>query len=87
MVFGMSKCGFCGSLGRWELSTEEPNGSAFKINFIRCAACKVPVGVTGYYDVHSKIDRVEKLLKSFKDSATFSLSVLDENIRRLFRGR
>lgn len=80
----MSKCGHCGGF-RWELHEESPTGSIFKVNFIRCAACKVPIGVTDYYDTHSKVDRVEKLVKTLGDSVTGMLQVIDTNIRRLSR--
>jgi len=79
----MSKCGHCGGFS-WELHEESPSGSALKVNFIRCMLCKVPIGVVDYYDVHSKVDRVEKLTKGLGDSVTSMLAVIDENVRRLF---
>lgn len=80
----MSKCGHCGGF-TWELHEESPNGAAFKVNFIRCAMCKVPVGVMDYFDIHTKVDRVERLTKGLGDSLTGMLTVIDGNIRRLFQ--
>ena len=80
----MSKCGHCGGF-MWELSQESPNGAAFKVNFIRCALCKVPIGVVDYFDVHSKVDKVEKLTAKLGHSLTGMLEVIDGNVRRLFK--
>lgn len=80
----MSKCGHCGGF-MWELHTESPSGSNFKVNFIRCTICKIPVGVMDYYDVHSKIEKVEKLTTALGNSLTGMLGVIDVNIRRLFQ--
>lgn len=68
----------------WELSEESPSGSNFKVFFVRCTLCKVPIGMVDYFDIHSKVDRVEKLTKGLGDSVTGMLSVIDGNIRRLF---
>ena len=68
----------------WELSEESPSGSNFKVFFVRCMLCKVPVGVVDYFDVHTKVDRVEKLTKVLGDSITGMLGQIDENVRRLF---
>lgn len=68
----------------WELETEEPQKSAFKINFIRCATCKAPVGTMEYYNLHSKLEQIEKEVKELKSSTTYALNVIDENVRRLF---
>lgn len=78
-----SKCGHCNGF-TWEIHEESPKGAAFKMYFVRCAACKVPIGVLDYYDTHSKVDRVEKLLKGLGDSTTGMLREIDENVRRLF---
>lgn len=79
----MSKCGHCGGF-MWELSQEAPSGSAFKVNFIRCSMCKVPVGVLPFYDIHSKLETMEKQNKTLGETITYSLRVIDDNIRRLF---
>jgi hypothetical protein len=79
-----SICGNCGGF-RWELSEEAPDKSRFNIWFIRCAACKVPVGVADYYDTHSELAKIEKNIKILGDSVTQILQVVHENIRRLFQ--
>ena len=73
---------------RWELVTEEPQGSAFKVNFVRCAGCKVPIGALEYFNLHSKLEQMDKEIKALKSSnSTISsaLQVIDQNIRLLFR--
>lgn len=59
----MSKCGFC-QARRWEVNTEEPTGSKFRLIFVRCAACKVPVGVMEFFNSGAKLEKVEKALKN-----------------------
>lgn len=46
----------------WELYTESPYDSTVKVNFIRCKTCKAPIGVIDFYDIHSKLEKIEKLL-------------------------
>lgn len=82
----LSKCPHCKST-LWELQTEEPRGSAFKINFIRCFSCKAPVGTMEYYNLHSTLEKIEKEVKYLKSSisnTTNMIQVIDENVRRLF---
>ncbi len=56
-----SKCSNCQKSG-FEISEEEPRGSAFKIMFIRCQWCKTVVGTTEYYNVGSLIHKLAKKL-------------------------
>lgn len=80
----MSICPHCKSTF-WELETEEPRNSAFKVNFIRCASCKAPIGTMEYFSIHSKLEKMEKDMTKFEHSITNQLQVIDENVRRLFR--
>ena len=82
----MSKCGSCGTF-TWEISEEEPRHARFKMYFIRCAMCKVPIGVADYTHVPSDIAKVEKSLTTLGNSVTQMLQVIDENVRRLFQKR
>lgn len=61
----MSKCGFCGGLS-WEIHEESPRGAALKVNFIRCALCKVPVGVLPFMDHSSQISWIVKTLQDMQ---------------------
>jgi len=82
----MSKCGYCGGF-TWELYTESPNDSAFKINFIRCSHCKVPIGTMEFFNLHSTIEILQKkieVIESLEQTNTHTLEVINENIRRLF---
>ena len=79
-----SKCASCGGF-IWEIAEEVPNESAFKVNFIRCSLCKVPIGVIDYYHTHTKLEQIEKTIKQFGDSLVGMLEVIDGNIRRLFQ--
>jgi hypothetical protein len=79
-----SICGKCGGF-RWELSEEAPNKSNFKVWFIRCATCRVPIGIADYYDTYSKLEKIDKSIKVLGDSVTQMLQVIHENVRRLFQ--
>ena len=60
-MFTSSKCPHCQKSG-FEISEEEPKGSAFKIMFIRCQFCKTVVGTTEFYNVGSLIHKLAKKL-------------------------
>lgn len=82
----MSKCGHCGSFS-WELYTESPSGSNFKISFVRCSICKVPVGTMEYFNLHSSIEVLQKKVEALEQavgSTSHTLAIINENIRRLF---
>lgn len=50
MMFpGFSKCGGCGG-GSFKMVEQEPSGAAYKIMFVQCSTCNVPVGVTDYFN-------------------------------------
>lgn len=68
----------------WELHTEEPQHCNFKVNFIRCSKCKAPVGVMDFFDTHTKLEKIEKLVGAMGTTVTSALNVIDQNIRRLF---
>lgn len=77
-----SKCGFCGGL-QWEIDEESPDNSAYKVFFVRCKSCKVPIGVMDYYDTHSKLEKIENTVKVLGNSVTGALGVIDANVRKL----
>lgn len=79
-----SVCGKCGTF-TWELSEEAPNLSNWKLFFVRCAMCKVPIGVLEYNNAGAKLDKVEKTVTVLGDSLTRMFQVIDANIRQLFR--
>lgn len=78
-----SKCGHCGGF-MWELSEESPTHSNYKLFFVRCSLCKVPVGVVDYYDTYSKLVTIEKTVKTLGDAIINMLTIIDANIRKLF---
>ena len=82
----MSKCAHCGSFS-WELHTESPIGSNFKINFVRCNICKIPVGTMEFFNLHSSIEVLQKkveVLEQTMSSTSHVLTIINENVRRLF---
>lgn len=79
----MSICPHCKGFS-WEIHEESPRGGAFKLNFVRCVNCKAPVGVLPYYDIHSKLEKMDTRVTTLGDSLTSLLQTIDSNIRRLF---
>ena len=43
----------------FKIVEQSPTGSNFKMNFVQCVTCNVPVGVVDYYDNNNLIRRVE----------------------------
>ncbi len=72
----MSKCGSCSGT-RFKVVEQSPEDSRYKLLFIQCATCQVPVGVTEYYNSGAMLDKLEKKLKSIESQ----ISILDHNIR------
>lgn len=57
--FMLSTCVKCS--GRlFELKEQAPSGSAFKLQFVQCSSCGVPVGVMEYFNAGVKLDKLEK---------------------------
>lgn len=61
MSFSTSKCPSCQKSG-FEVVTEEPKDSNFKLMFVRCQWCKTVVGVLDYYNIGTLIKRFAKKL-------------------------
>lgn len=56
-----SKCPSCQSTN-FEMKEETPNGSGFKLMFIRCISCKTVVGVLEYFNSGFLIKELAKKL-------------------------
>lgn len=61
-----SKCGSCGS-GSFELVEQSGiKNSKFKLHFVQCSSCGVPVGVMEYYNLGDKLEGMEKRIKAIE---------------------
>lgn len=58
----MSTCGKCGS-HRFEIALVEPAQARFKMYFIQCASCGVPVGVAEYQHIGTALDAISLKLE------------------------
>lgn len=61
----LSTCGKCGG-HRFELSEQSPSGSNFKLQFVQCTACGVPVGAMEYFSAGAKLTNLENEMVSVK---------------------
>lgn len=61
----LSICGKCGG-HRFELSEQSPSGSNFKLQFVQCAACGVPIGAMEYFSAGAKLTNLENEAASMK---------------------
>lgn len=77
-----SKCGLCGSF-TWEINTESPTGSAYKVFFVRCTVCKVPIGVLNYNNTSAELGVLEKKLAKENRDILAAVNTVNENLRRL----
>ena len=57
-----SKCGHCGS-ATFEVKQVEPRDSNYKLYFIQCASCGVPVGTMEYLSNNHLLDKLAKAIK------------------------
>jgi len=65
-----SKCGGCGS-GSFELVEQASiKNSNFKLTFVQCSSCGVPVGVMEYYNIGDKLDGLEKRIKAIESTTS-----------------
>ena len=46
----ISKCGNCGRIGGWEMVEQSPLNSEWKVQFIQCMYCGVPIGVLPWHN-------------------------------------
>lgn len=79
----LSKCGSCNG-GFFQLVEKEPSGSNFKVMFVQCSACGVPIGVMDYFDTHTQIQKLDKRLNNLQsavDTIDHNLRVLISNLR------
>jgi hypothetical protein len=58
----ISKCPKCEN-GSFQLVTFDPVGAKYKLNFVQCTKCNIPVGVIDYYDSGVLLKEQEKMLK------------------------
>jgi hypothetical protein len=70
----MSKCGHCGS-GTFALQLVEPRGSRFKLYFIQCSSCGVPVGVQEFHNVGATLDKQSKAIKQIAQKLGVSVDL------------
>ena len=61
----MSKCGKCNSFS-FELVEQAPVGSNYKLFFVQCSLCKVPIGVLEYFNSGAEIGKVDKRIQSLE---------------------
>lgn len=55
-----SKCPNCQKTG-FELNTENPKDSNFKINIVRCISCKTAIGVVDYHNAGILVKKLAQL--------------------------
>jgi len=62
----ISKCGSCENTS-FELKTQEPRGSAVKMNFIQCSKCGAVAGIAEYVSISASVvniaESIEKMDK------------------------
>lgn len=74
----LSKCGSCGH-GRFEVKEVSPNNSRYRLYFVQCASCGVPVGVQEYHNIGAQIAPVTQTL----DGLGRQLQDLEYQIRQI----
>jgi ribosomal protein L37E len=62
-----SKCGHCGST-LFEVKEVVPQGLNYKMNFIQCASCGVPVSTKEYYSIAHMLKKQAAAIKKIARS-------------------
>lgn len=63
-----SKCGSCGSSAFELVEQDRLKNSNFKLTFVQCSSCGVPIGVMDYYNIGDKLNDLEKRLKNIEST-------------------
>ncbi|GAB00760.1 hypothetical protein HWI77_11680 [Acinetobacter venetianus] len=63
-----SKCGSCGSSAFELVQQDRIKNSSFKLIFVQCSSCGVPVGVMDYHNIGNKLDGLEKRIKKIEST-------------------
>ncbi|MFP6840677.1 MAG: hypothetical protein VB979_00280 [Acinetobacter sp.] len=72
----ISKCGGCGSFSFEMVEKSNIIGSRFKLMFVQCASCGVPIAVTEYLNTGAEIQKLENKIKALEST----ISNIDYNI-------
>ena len=59
----MSTCSKCNGT-MFKVVEKEPVGSNFKVMFVQCSSCGVPIGVLDYYNLGSLLQEQKKLIEA-----------------------
>ncbi|RYD83029.1 MAG: hypothetical protein EOP53_02005 [Sphingobacteriales bacterium] len=81
-----SKCPKCEG-SSFEIKENSPRHSNFKLLFVQCSSCGTVVGTMDYYNIGARLSEIEKKIDNINyssNSVTSNLSVVNENISRLF---
>ena len=72
----ISKCGSCGSFSFEMVEHSNVAGSRYKLMFVQCVMCGVPIAVTEYLNTGAKIQELENKIKALETT----ISNIDYNI-------
>lgn len=63
----MSKCGHCGNHS-FEVKEVSPSGSRYKMYFVQCASCGVPVGSMEYISNNVLLQKLTDAVKNIANA-------------------
>ncbi len=70
----------------FELSAQSPSGSNFKLWFVQCSKCGVPVGAMEYFSSGAKLENLEKeavQVKAQLSNIEYTLTNIQNSLRGL----
>ncbi len=83
MVIILSTCSNCKS-HLFGLEEQSPRGSKFKVYFVQCTSCGVPVGTMDYLHTGSLVDGLEKKVSRLEGELAniqHSLRIINHNVQ------
>ena len=63
------------------MHVENPSGGTQQCVFVRCAVCRVPVGVLPYVNSHAKLEQMDRDAQEAYRITHDALGSMDESIR------
>ncbi len=69
----------------FKIEEQSPAGSAYKLMFVQCSSCNVPIGVMEYFNSGAKLDEQTKQLKKDLSMISQQISSLDQTVRTVAR--
>jgi hypothetical protein len=77
-----SNCAKCGGM-QFKLVEQSPQDSRFKVFFVQCSACNVPIGVMDYNNASVMLENIDKKILDIESNLSSRLNNIEYVLRQL----